>query len=390
MFKNKLVIFFGGKDWWIHTISTGARFCKLMADHDNYILFVNNLPVRAPKIGKKSSGRRYIDKIKSMLKFLRKAEKNIWVMTPIFFPFYETSFLKNLNIRFLQLQLYLSKRIMGCGQDIPLIFSQTPVVGLILPRLRHQLSIYYVADKYDRYREITAQKAISELDRSALDHSDIVITVSKELYKHYSTLKQECHYIPHGVDFDLFNRAASKKFRKPEELAEIKPPIIGYFGSISSSNDQHILRYIAQEEPGWSIVLIGEIYGDYSRLKQFPNVYFLGKKDLQELPAYGHFFDVCIMNWKLTEWIHYCSPVKTKEYLAMGKPVISVPIPEVIYNFSDVVSIAATPQEFHEKIKWELKHDSDEKRRKRIQKVMNETWASKMEQISYIIKGKLG
>jgi glycosyltransferase involved in cell wall biosynthesis len=91
------------------------------------------------------------------------------------------------------------------------------------------------------------------------------------------------------------------------------------------------------------------------------------------------------MNWKLNEWIHYCNPVKTKEYLAMGKPVVSVPIPEIVETLGDVISIAATPKEFVEKIGYELRHDNQDKRRQRIEKVRNETWKSKAEEMSDVI-----
>ena len=92
------------------------------------------------------------------------------------------------------------------------------------------------------------------------------------------------------------------------------------------------------------------------------------------------------MNWKMNEWMHYCSPVKTKEYLAMGKPVVSIPIPEVVDTFSDLISIAATPAEFLQKIEWELKNDSEIRRNRRIAKVWNDTWDQKVREISDIIK----
>ena len=43
------------------------------------------------------------------------------------------------------------------------------------------------------------------------------------------------------------------------------------------------------------------------------------------------------------------NPIKLREYLAMGKPIVSVSIPE-IDKFSDYVATARTPEEFLAKL----------------------------------------
>jgi hypothetical protein len=91
------------------------------------------------------------------------------------------------------------------------------------------------------------------------------------------------------------------------------------------------------------------------------------------------------MNWIMNDWIRFCSPLKTKEYLAMGKPVVSVPIPEVVDNLGDVISVASSPGEFVLKIEEELETDSSDKVQARIEKVAGESWRNKAEQISEII-----
>ena len=69
----------------------------------------------------------------------------------------------------------------------------------------------------------------------------------------------------------------------------------------------------------------------------------------------------------------------------MGNPLESVPIPEIIHTLGDVISIASNPEEFMGKIVYELQNDNHEKRRKRMEKVSNETWKRKAEEISDVI-----
>jgi len=385
MLKHQKILYFGGKDWWYHNISVGARLALNFAKMGNQVLYVNSIPLRRPKLGRKGSKARYLNKLKSFSKFLKKVEKNLWVMTPIFIPIYDGYFSYTINQHLLIIQLRLAKKILGWCQELPIVFSATLAAALVLPKIKRKIALYHLVDKYDKYRDFSDKNWVSEMDNILVKESDILLCSSKEIFKYYKKLKSECYYVPHGVDFELFNKAATCELEKPWDLQGIKAPIIGYFGSLTESNDQDVLAYCAQKKPNWSIVLIGEVYGDYSKLKKYANIYFLGKKDLQELPAYGKYFDVCIMNWVMNEWMHYCNPVKAKEYLAMGKPVVSVPIPEVIQTLGDVVSIASTPAEFLEKIEWELQNDCFEKRKKRIEKVRHETWDKKTEEISNLI-----
>ncbi len=54
------------------------------------------------------------------------------------------------------------------------------------------------------------------------------------------------------------------------------------------------------------------------------NVFFLGKRDYSDIPAFGNYFDVCLNFWVMKDWIKNSSPLKIKEYLALGKPVVSI------------------------------------------------------------------
>ncbi len=79
----------------------------------------------------------------------------------------------------------------------------------------------------------------------------------------------------------------------------------------------------------------------------------LGKKPYEKIPHYGKCFDVAIMPWRQNRWIELCNPIKLKEYLALGKPVVSTSFPE-LQNYLDVTYTAKTPEEFVRCIKKAL------------------------------------
>lgn len=81
------------------------------------------------------------------------------------------------------------------------------------------------------------------------------------------------------------------------EMMEMKSPIIGYVGFLTSQRlDISLLKAIAQKRPNWNIVLVGPEDEDFknSDIHHQSNVYFLGSKNPKDLPAYINSFDVCL------------------------------------------------------------------------------------------------
>jgi UDP-galactopyranose mutase len=61
------------------------------------------------------------------------------------------------------------------------------------------------------------------------------------------------------------------------------------------------------------------------------------------------------MPWAKTELTAHLSPTKTPEYLAGGKPVVSVRIRDVERDYGDVVLFGDTPGEFADAVEQALR-----------------------------------
>jgi hypothetical protein len=81
--------------------------------------------------------------------------------------------------------------------------------------------------------------------------------------------------------------------------------------------------------PHASIVMLGKVTMDVSRLTRLPNVHLLGRKPYWTLPAFCRGFDAAIIPFPINEATLSANPLKAREYLAAGLPVISTAIPEV-------------------------------------------------------------
>ena len=91
----------------------------------------------------------------------------------------------------------------------------------------------------------------------------------------------------------------------------------------------------------------------------------------------------------MTRQVLHANPIKLREYLALGKPVVSVSTPE-IDKYADVVEIACTYQEFLDKLNGVLQRaPSPQDCRRRQERVAGESWEARVEEVLRIVHERL-
>ena len=181
-----------------------------------------------------------------------------------------------------------------------------------------------------------------------------------------------------------FRQAQNRPSVPPPDISAIPRPIVGFFGLIQERVDLSLIGYLASNLEDASFVLIGMVAQDISGMRGIGNVHFLGVKAYAELPRYMHYFDVCIMPYKLNDEMVNSNPKKLREYLAAGKPVVSVRIKEV-ERYGEFVYIADDYAQFLDLVKRALAEDSAEKAQQRMKAVEEESWECRVEQITTVV-----
>src|SRR5439155_14502295 len=152
--------------------------------------------------------------------------------------------------------------------------------------------------------------------------------------------------VSHGVEVEHFAPERARLAGIPADLARIKGPIVGFFGDIDDNTvDMRLVGRTARALPDVAFVFVGRFIANPEPIRGLPNVHFLGKKTYEEVPRYGAHFDVAIMPWQRNRWIQYCNPIKLKEYLALGLPVVSIIFPEV-FHYQNVIYVACDEEKF--------------------------------------------
>jgi glycosyltransferase involved in cell wall biosynthesis len=156
-------------------------------------------------------------------------------------------------------------------------------------------------------------------------------------------LQPTVHYLPHGVEYARFAMALDEALPVPDDVAGLPKPIVGFYGNLHPWVDFDVVAAMAKARPKWSFVLIGERYADVSALDALPNVQLLGRREHGVLHDYCRAFDVAIIPYDMSNpRMESVNPVKTKELLAAGLPVVASDVPELRNYGDDVLTCTGT------------------------------------------------
>jgi glycosyltransferase involved in cell wall biosynthesis len=277
----------------------------------------------------------------------------------------------------------------------PILYVWHPAFIDMVERFDAPLVIYHCYDEYGAFRgankeEIKAQEA------RLLKRADLVFTVSPGLRERRIELNPNTYVVRNGVDADFFAKAQAPETVVAPDIASIRRPIIGCISRIVPEYfDAALLREVFRKRPEWSLVVIGpenppQVSGgeDLERLKAEPNVHFLGLRPFDSLPSYLKAMDVCTIPYRVTGNTEVADPLKLYEYLAAGKPIVSVPR-EFADDVRPFIYTGAGADGWVAAIEQALAADSPELRAKRQAVAQENTWDRRIDRISHLVTAAL-
>jgi glycosyltransferase involved in cell wall biosynthesis len=218
---------------------------------------------------------------------------------------------------------------------------------------------------------------LAELEQQLMRRADVVIVSADLLYQSKAPFNKRTVIVRHGVDFDHFRKAVDPETVVPEEIAKLPRPVIGFFGLIADWVDLELMAHVAKKFPQGSMVLLGKATTDTKVLEEVPNVHLLGRKPYKDLPAYCKGFDVALMPFRINELTLNANPLKVREYLAAGLPVVSTAIPEV--EVLNQCRIGHDPDSFVREVESALSDPGPSAVRSEL--IRSESWAARVEEI---------
>jgi len=384
MLEGENIICFAGEDWWYHNPHSKNHLMKIFARR-NRVLFLNSIGFRFPSTSDAAFAYRVVNKLRSYLRPPTQVAEGLVVASPVMLPFYGRPALFQAASAILLGQIrWLSHRY---GLRNPILWVGMPTAQPILARLRPKLTIYHYSDKFTAYEGVP--QLVRRLHERLIRQVDLVVFAGKQLFAEEAHKNPNSVLLPHGVDVDHFSRAMEQDGGVPRDVAQIPRPIVGFWGELNYSVDQRLIRQVAVRLPNVSFVFLGQVKEDVSALEALGNVFFLGQKRYADLPRYARAFDVCILPLTVDhEYDRHRSPVKLREYLATGRPVVSVDYPEV-RDWRGLVDLARDAEEFADAIRRNLADGRSQQRLRRLRAVAGDSWEARALEISQVIRKTL-
>ncbi len=347
---------------------------------ENRILWINAIANRMPTTSTKDI-KRIFSKLKRFTEKVKEVEKNIFVLNPLAVPAYGNEAVRGFNQKFLVSQVKKAMRNLDFNEPINMVFN--PAAGLLAGKLGEKELIYYCVDEYTAFTG--ASKGLKEIEEELFHNSDLVIVSAEKLLTDKKKYNENTFIIRHGTDWKHFRTALDESTKIPFEIADLPRPIIGFHGLLADWVDYELIKKTAEHFSEGSIILIGKIAVDAERkikiLDNVKNIHLLGRKPYEELPAYCKGFDVALNPFEINELTLAANPLKVREYLAAGLPVVSTDIPEV--RILEHCRIGENHADFIREIEAALENSGT--REEISDSIKAESWEAKIDELRKII-----
>lgn len=389
MLKNQNIICISSIDWdfiWQGHQEIMSTFAK----SGNRVLFIENTGVRAPTFKDMPRiKKRMLSWVKSIRGFRRETD-SLYIYSPVILPLPYSRIARWFNRRLIIPALRRWMKAAEFHDPIIWTFLPTATALDIINDIDRKLLVYYcIAD----FSELAGNpKKIQKTEDELIKKCDLIFAQGEILAKKCGRFSDNVRIFPFGVRLEIFENYQNTAAHPPKDIKNIKKPIIGYAGGVHRHIDFKLIKTIAENHPEWSLVFVGPVQTDVSELKKYNNIFLLGKKDFSALPAYINEFDAGIIPYAKSEYTETVFPTKLNEYHAMGKPVVSTEIQEVV-NFNlrneNLVFIAKTDKEFIESVVSAVKDKDEKLKALRVDLARKNNWTPRIEEMSGFIEDAL-
>lgn len=382
MLKNQNIIVFSD-DWGRHPFSCQHIMENLLPF--NTILWVNTIGYRKISFNiydiKRSFGKiSNWFRPKSSPPPQNGPPGNLHIINPVCIPFGHFSFVRFFN------KISIIKACKGALTHLafqyPLLITTLPTTENIVGHLGERFSIYYCVDDFTLWPGADF-KLMRELEDNLISKVDLIIATSEKLAQTRYNGRRPTELLTHGVDLDHFNVQEHRK--QVSEVPDLPPPVVAYYGLIDERCDLSLIAFLANSMRSVTFLIIGAWRVDLSPIVHLPNVKITGRVDYHDLPKYLSQVSSLLLPYHVNQLSTSINPLKLKEYLATGFPILSTPLPEVI-KLKRFIHICRDYEHFKQTLQETIKTTTPIISKKLSIFLEGQTWEKKAECFSDMIE----
>jgi glycosyltransferase involved in cell wall biosynthesis len=255
---------------------------------------------------------------------------------------------------------------------------QNPFWGLVLQRGDFTTIAYDCLDEITLFSGAASVERFGRYERHLMDIAGMTFVTAEKLEERLRAIApgRPAVRVPNGVDFDWFQDCAARR-GVPTDIQEVRHPIAGYVGVLRAWFDYDLIGHLALSMPDVSFIMVGPLDFEFrnAHLRTIPNLRWIGRREYGEMPRYISAFDVCLIPFVAGMVSQTTNPVKVFEYFALGKPVVSTPMHELLpFRNDGLLRLAQGREEFASAVRDSLSEPAGETQDRRRDVARRHSW----------------
>jgi glycosyltransferase involved in cell wall biosynthesis len=258
----------------------------------------------------------------------------------------------------------------------PIALTNIPIVADLIGCLAVRRWVYYCVDDFAEWPGLDGT-TIRTMEERLIARADVLIAVSPNLQEKLGRQGRSAHLLTHGVDLERWDQCnATAPHSSAASFERLEHPVIMFWGVIDRRMDVAFLARLANDLLGGTIVLIGPESDPDPALARLPRVVRHPPVRFEQLPEIARAAQVLIMPYADLPVTHAMQPLKLKEYLATGKPVVVRDLPST-RTWAGALDLAETPEPFSRIVQERLATGLPDSQRQARGRLAAESWAAK-------------
>ena len=364
-------------DWGAHPSSCQHLIRCLLGRRD--VTWVNTIGMRRPGLNR-ATVRRGWEKLRSWLPGSPAKPRNETtgpsprVLSPKLWPSFGFAAERRLNRYLLRRQLTGS-----LGERPPIAVATTPVVADLIGHLPVAKWVYYCVDDFTTWPGLD-HGAVARLEAKLIAGADTIIAVGGVLRDKIALHDRESALLPHGVDLDFWRSPATP----PETIAHLPRPLVVFWGLIDGRMDVGFVKRLSEDMREGTLLFVGPSDCPSPELTRTPKVKLHPPVALAALPGVARAADALVMPYADLPVTRAMQPLKLKEYLATGLPVVARDLP-ANRDWADCLDLASTPEEFSAGVLRRVAEGLPDSQREARERLAAEGWQAKAREFERLL-----